>query len=259
MKRAVLFIQSSFKQGYLRDLFALTLKIVLPRRCMQCRTLLQEQGYVCAACWVQLTFITAPLCHCCGIPLELSPETHHAELLCGACCQEQPLYHQARASLVYDEVSKPFILAFKHGDALHPLPAMADWMHRAGNEILGRSDMLIPVPLHWRRLVKRHYNQAALLAQKVSALSGVRVESTLLTRVKNTPSQGHLTREQRQENVKNVFKIKDGKQALLNQKVITLIDDVYTSGATVNACATVLLKAGAKEVNILTLARVARL
>lgn len=259
MRRNPLFIRSAVKKTALKSLFTLLLKILVPRRCMQCRTLLQEHGYVCAACWSQLTFIAAPLCACCGIPLELSSDENPAELLCGACCQELPPYHQARAALLYDEFSKPFILGFKHGDALHPLPSMAEWMGQAGRELLARSDLLIPVPLHWRRLVKRRYNQAALLAQKVSTLSGIKVEPTLLIRTKNTPSQGHLTGEQRRQNVKSVFKVKAGKQALLNQKVITLIDDVYTSGATVNACAKVLLKAGAKEVNILTLARVARL
>lgn len=178
--------------------------------------------------------------------------------LCGACLRRRPRFDRARAVFRYDERSRRLILGFKHGDRLHGAPAFGQWMARAGAALLADASLIAPVPLHWTRLFRRRYNQAALLAQAIARECDVPVVLDLLVRQRRTPSQGLLSAAERHRNVQGAFALRASHAARLEGKRVLLVDDVLTTGATVGACARVLLQAGASAVDVLTLARVVR-
>jgi ComF family protein len=158
--------------------------------------------------------------------------------------------------VIYNDASRPLILGFKHGDRLHIAPLFVGWMRLAGAEILESAGVLVPVPLHPRRLIARRYNQSAVLARGIAAATGHAVSDRALRRVKPTPSQGRMTANQRARNVAGAFDIDVKRRHEIADRDIVLIDDVRTSGATVNACTRVLIRAGARSVSVLTIARV---
>lgn len=231
------------------------LDILLPPQCQACGELVGGGGMLCLPCWESVQFLNPPHCAACGLPFEfdLGEGT-----LCGACIRERPVYRRARAAVAYGETSRRILLAFKHGDRTEAAPALGRWLLRAGADLFPEADALVPVPLHWTRLFLRRYNQAALLAREVGRLTGLPVHADLLLRGRRTPSQGHLTRNQRHDNVKGAFRVRPSRRGLAEGKRLLLVDDVLTTGATVEACARVLLRAGAAAVDVLTVARVMR-
>jgi ComF family protein len=156
--------------------------------------------------------------------------------------------------MLYDDGSRKLVLGFKHGDRTYAAGALAAWMHRAADEFISAADFLVPVPLHRWRLFKRRYNQSSLLAHALGRLAGKPVLPHLLRRIRATPSQGHRKRKERQENVRGAFAITGHEQ--IAGKNIVLVDDVLTTGATVEECSRVLLDAGAARVDVLVLSRV---
>jgi ComF family protein len=228
---------------------------VLPPLCLSCRAVVAEPGTLCPACWSEVDFLTPPACACCFEPFEADVGEG---ALCGSCVQRQPRFRRARAVFRYDDATRSMILRLKHGDRLEGVPAFARWMARAGGEMLAEADLIVPVPLHWWRLAMRRYNQAALLAMALGKLSKVSVVPDLMLRRRRTPPQGHLSREARLRNVAGAFSVREGAKAKLEGKTVLLIDDVLTTGATVNECAKVLRRAGAAQVDVLTLGRVVR-
>ncbi|GGF00192.1 hypothetical protein GCM10011611_02240 [Aliidongia dinghuensis] len=186
---------------------------------------------------------------------------------CAQCVAHPPVYGRARAVFAYDDQSRRLILAFKHADRLHGIPAFGQWLARSGAELLAEADLIVPVPLHWTRLFRRRFNQSALLARAAVAAWGERPNARslkaprfapdLLVRRRRTRSQGHLSRLQRAENVRGAFALKP--KADLTGKRVVLVDDVLTTGATIEACTRVLKRAGATQVDVLTLARAMRI
>jgi ComF family protein len=237
----------------LRRLGERALNLLLPPRCLACSTPVSAPGTLCATCWRGLLFLGAPCCACCGYPFDfdLGPGG-----LCGACLAAPPLFDHARAALRYDDASRPLILALKHADRLHLAPPLAQWMRNAGAELIAAADFQIPVPLHWTRLFARRYNQAALLAQEIAKLGGPPVVTNALIRRRRTPSQGHRSASARRRNVAAAFALR-APERIVGKRLI-LIDDVLTTGATVEECARVLKRGGAARVDVLTLARVVR-
>jgi ComF family protein len=231
----------------------LALDALLPPRCLGCGGMVADPGALCPACWERIDFLAAPLCERCGTPFELDPG---AGATCGGCLREPPRFRRARAVLRYDDHGKQLILRFKHADRIDMAPTLARWMARAGAELLADADVIAPVPLHWSRLFARRYNQAALLANGLSALSGVPAAPRLLERRRRTISQGSMGRAQRLKNVKRAFAVRDPARAA--GRAVLLVDDVLTTGATAGECARVLLAAGAAHVDVLTVARVVR-
>jgi len=229
------------------------LDALLPPRCLCCGTAVDRQGGLCPHCWTGLSFIAPPFCACCGLPFEYEAQDGN---LCGACLAEPPAFARARAVLVYDDGSRPLVLGFKHGDRIHAAGAYGGWLARAGADLLGDADLLVPVPLHWGRLFRRRYNQAALLAQALSRRTGVAAVPDLLLRQRATPTQGGLDRKGRHRNVKGAFRLRD-RRSVAGKRVV-LVDDVLTTGATLAECARVLTRAGAARVDALTLARVVK-
>ena len=239
----------------LRKSAAFLLDAILPPRCLKCGEIVADPGSLCAQCWPALRFLGAPCCACCGLPFEFDMGEGS---LCGACSADRPLYDRARAALTYDDGSRDLILRFKHADRIDGAATFAGWMARAGAELVASADIIAPVPLHRWRLVRRRYNQAAILANAIGRLRGKLVIPDLLVRRKATESQGHLGRSQRRRNVAGAFTIHPGKAQVAAGARILLIDDVLTTGATAEACARALRSGGASAVDLLVLARVVR-
>lgn len=200
-----------------------------------------------------MAFITESCCEICGSPFEL--ETQRGKMLCGVCLAEQPPFSRARAVCVYNEVSRRIVTGLKFKDRTYLAPVMGEWMARSGKVLLTEAEVIIPVPLHRYRLLRRHYNQSMLLARTLSDRSGVAVLPLALQRKRHTLPQTGLNRRERQKNVSGAFKVNPKYIAELRQKHVILVDDVLTTGATINACTKALLKAGAVRVDVLTFSR----
>ncbi|OFX10696.1 MAG: amidophosphoribosyltransferase [Alphaproteobacteria bacterium RIFOXYD12_FULL_60_8] len=236
-----------------RRVARLALDALLPPQCLGCGELVDAPGALCPTCWEGIRFISQPCCARCGLPFELPDTEEGAPSLCAGCIAEPPDFDQARSVLLYDDASRGLILKFKHADRTEGAPAYARWLARAGAEMLAECDVIAPVPLHRWRLFLRRYNQAALLARHLGRLSGKPVAPDLLTRCRATPTQGGLDRRGRLGNVKGAFA--SPRPARVEGKTVLLIDDVFTTGATVGECAKALRRAGAERVFVLTLAR----
>jgi ComF family protein len=237
----------------LRAAAGLALDSVLPPRCIVSGQPVERQGQVAPDVWAGLDFIGEPFCVACGFPFDFEVD---GEARCAACLALEPPYETARAALKYGETSRDIILGFKHADKTHAVTAFMPWLKRAGKEMLAEADMIAPVPLHYWRMISRRYNQSAIIAGALSKEMGKPVALDLLKRVRATPTQGHLNAKQRFRNVRRAFAL--SRKHDVKGKVIVLIDDVYTTGATVRECAKVLKKAGAGKVHVLTLARVVK-
>jgi ComF family protein len=230
----------------------LALDIALPTLCVACREPVDGEG-VCAECWAKLSFIAPPYCPRLGIPFVYDPGP---ELLSMEAIANPPAYQRARAAVRYDDVARTLVHALKYQDRTDLAPAMGRWMARAGRELLEDADVLVPVPLHWRRGWSRRYNQSGALARVIERQSGVKVASEALRRVRPTQQQIGLSRAQRASNVQGAFKVAPDRSADIAGRRVILIDDVLTSGATTDACARALLRAKAAQVDVLVFARV---
>jgi ComF family protein len=229
------------------------LDLALPPLCAACREPVEGRG-LCPACWSKLSFITRPYCERLGTPFVYDPGPG---ILSMEAIADPPAYNRARAAVRFDEISRALVHALKYGDRLDLAPMMGRWIGQAGRELLAEADALVPVPLHWRRLWARRFNQSAMLAGAVSRQTGVPVVTGALKRVKPTAQQVGLSRTERAANVQGAFRVPaDGKAAVTGRRLV-LIDDVLTSGATVDGCARALLRAGAANVDVLVFARVA--
>jgi ComF family protein len=236
-----------------RAVLRATLDLALPPLCPACREPVEGRG-LCPACWSKLSFITRPYCERLGIPFVYDPGPG---ILSMEAIADPPAYNRARAAVRFDEISRALVHAFKYGDRLDLAPMLGRWTGHAGRELLAEADALVPVPLHWRRSWARRFNQSALLATAISAESGVPVTAGALKRVKATAQQVGLSRSERAANVQGAFRVPEaGKSAVAGRRLV-LVDDVLTSGATVEGCARALLRAGAQNVDVLIFARVA--
>ena len=244
-----------------KDKLNRVLGLALPYRCLITGDIIEGNTGLSPKAWAEFTFISDPKCKTCGVPFAFldADEVNHNTTKCADCLEKEPIYDMAVSTLVYNDVSRPLILGFKHGDQTHMAVSFAHWMVKTGQDVLPEADLIIPVPLHWSRLFKRRYNQSALLADEISKLSKIPVLKNLLKRVKATPPQGHMSSKDRQKNVKQAFEYKYKDEEILKDKVVVLIDDVLTSGATANECAKVLKSKGCSKVYVLCLARVAHI
>jgi ComF family protein len=237
----------------LRLPFRLALDVALPPLCPSCREPVGDGAGLCAPCWSKLSLIERPFCEKLGIPFTYDPGPGVYSMQAIA---NPPAYARARAAVRYDEVARTLVHALKYGDRLDLAPTMARWMARAGADLLPDADLIVPVPLHWRRLWARRFNQSAALSGFISGQAGPPVNITALKRAKATPQQVGLSRTARAANVQGAFRIDAPGKAEIKRKHILLVDDVLTSGATVDACARALLRAGARQVDVLVFARV---
>lgn len=229
--------------------------LVLPPQCLRCGSLVDEPHTLCAACWGRLSFIERPLCGACGRPFGVQ-ESDGA--LCGRCVRKPHVYGRARSSLAYDDGSRHMILMFKYADRTDAAPLFATWMRQAGRDLLADADLIAPVPLHWTRLLRRRYNQAALLALAIGRAERIVVAVDVLQRRRRTARLAGLGPKDRARTVTGAITVPPARRGQVTGRRVLLIDDVLTTGATVDACARALLDAGAPAVDVLTLARVVR-
>lgn len=233
---------------------AAALALVLPPRCPSCGVIVGGDDRLCTACWRDMRFITRPHCAACGIPFAHDPGE---AALCGACLADPPLFAAARAAVAYDAVARRMLMRLKHGRRTHVARLMGRQMRRLEPGWLEDAESLIvPVPLARWRLWARGYNQALLIARSLAEGSPARVMPELLRRVRETALSGGLSRKERARNVKGAFRVPARQRPRVKGRTVLLVDDVCTTGATANACAAALLKAGAREVRLLSWARV---
>jgi ComF family protein len=229
------------------------LDLALPPLCAVCRQPVEGRG-LCPACWSKLSFITRPYCERLGIPFVYDPGPG---ILSMQAIADPPAYRRARAAVRFDEISRALVHALKYADRLDLAPMMGRWIAQAGRELLAEADALVPVPLHWRRLWARRFNQSAMLAAAISSQTGLPIAAGALKRVKPTAQQVGLSRTERTANVQGAFRVPPEGRAAVTGRRLVLVDDVLTSGATVDGCARALLRAGAANVDVLVFARVA--
>lgn len=226
----------------------------LPPSCPGCNNETLQEHQLCAECWKSITFINTPYCKLCGSPQSFQITDDD---FCDSCNYERPLYECARSAAVYDEGSKRLILRLKYVDDTNLVPIFAKWLLKAGQDLFDGADYVIPVPLHWTRLLQRRYNQSALLIMGMRRLSAdvPKYAPQFLRRIRRTESQGQKNKEQRFKNVESCFQSPLIYKRELQNKTIIVVDDVMASGATLNECIKTLLDAGCKNVRVLTLAR----
>ena len=237
----------------MRTVLRTALDLALPPLCPACREPVEGQA-LCPACWSKLSFITRPYCERLGIPFVYDPGPG---ILSMEAIADPPAYQRARAAVRFDEILRALVHALKYSDRLDLAPMMGRWISHAGRELLAEADALVPVPLHWRRLWTRRFNQSAMLAAAISAQSGVPIATGVLKRVKPTAQQVGLSRTKRAANVQGAFRVPPEARGAVAGRRLVLVDDVLTSGAKVEGCARALLRAGAANVDVLIFARVA--
>lgn len=226
---------------------------VLPPTCLACRKPAGVTGGLCPQCWQAAGFIERPYCERLGTPFSYDSG---GPLISPVAFADPPAFDRARAAMRFSDVARDLVHLLKYGDRLDLVKPFCKWMTRSGDELLREADALVPVPLHWTRLFQRRFNQSAELARTISKHSRVPVLDDMLVRVRATPPQVGLARDERAKNVHGAFSIEKTARASVKGKRIVLIDDVLTTGATANACARVLRRAGASHVDVLALARV---
>jgi ComF family protein len=208
---------------------------------------------LCAPCWREVHFIRPPLCDVLGMPL---PFDTGERMVSAAAVARPPAYDRARAVAHYSGAMRTLIHQFKYADRHDARALFGRWLAEAGRDLIVGIDVVVPVPLSRLRLLSRRFNQAGILAQELSRRTGLAVDAHLLQRSRFTKTQVGLTHDQRRRNLAGAFRVRRNRQAALEGRNVLLVDDVITTGATVEACARALKRAGAARVDVLALALV---
>lgn len=230
--------------------------MIYPPRCLNCGEMVESDFGLCGPCWRDTPFIGGVVCDLCGTPLpggEIGEIAH-----CDDCLAIARPWTRGRAALVYDGTGRRMVLALKHGDRHEIVQPAAGWMVRAARPILDPDSVIAPVPLHWTRLLRRRFNQSALLARAISRETGLPHCPDLLRRMKRTEVLDGKGRDQRFAALSATIKVPRNRAELIRNRAVLLVDDVMTSGATLAACADACLAAGATQVCVIVMARVAK-
>lgn len=232
------------------------LKLIYPPRCISCGGAVSDDFSLCGPCWAQTPFIDGLVCDRCGLPLQ-GPGAQDAETLCDQCLRVARPWRKGRAAMVYEGKARDLVLAFKNAGREELARAAGPWLARAGGDLIGKDSLVLPVPLHWRRLLGRRYNQSALLARAFAREVGCDCLVDGLVRVRATQRLDGLSSEARASELRGAIATHPRRINQVKERNVVLVDDVFTSGATFSACAAACHAAGAKNVHILALARVA--
>ncbi|MDI7864258.1 ComF family protein [Rhizobiaceae bacterium n13] len=226
--------------------------VIYPPVCSGCGVITGGHRGMCAACWSSIRFIERPYCEVLGLPFS---HDLGQNILCAEAIANPPPFDRLRSVAIHDGVVRNLVHALKYRDRTDLAIMMAEWILRASDGTVAASDAIIPVPLHRWRLVWRKFNQAAELARQLARISGKPLLASTLVRRKRTLQQVGLGAKARQDNVRGAFVVRDAHIGSVLGKRIVLVDDVYTTGATVSSAARALKKAGAVDVTVLTFAR----
>lgn len=232
------------------------IRAIYPLACVSCDAPVEGAQGLCPACWSQTEFISGLACDTCGAPLPGQDDGTVAQ--CDDCLTIARPWAHGRAVLGYSGVGRRLVLALKHGDRTDLIPTLAGWMARKAASVAPKGCLIVPVPLHWSRLLRRRYNQAGLLAQGVGKALHREVCVDALLRQRRTAALDGHSRDQRFASIAGSITANPKRVALLGGRQVLLVDDVMTSGATLAAATEALQAAGAAEVSILTLARVVK-
>ena len=232
------------------------INFILPPRCLLCGKVLDEDKGLCDDCISQIEFLNQAICCRCGHPLLDVSEKSSDKLICGNCLKSKNHipFRMLRSAYVYDDFSKKLILDLKFYDKTDLAPLLAKMMYVAGKDIFASNiDLIIPVPLHYTRLIRRRYNQSALLAKELGKLTNIKVDYKTFIKRRKTKPQVDCSGKERLTNVKNSFYVKDFDK--IKGKRILLVDDVLTTGSTLNECAKAIKQAKPKSIDGLTVSR----
>ncbi len=233
------------------------LRAIFPPECLACGARVDSDFALCGSCWKNTPFILGAACNLCGTPLP-GHKYDNADLICNDCLDISRPWRAGRAVFEYGDVGRDLVLGLKHGDRAEIARAAGPWMARVGADILQDNPVLVPIPLHWRRLAKRRYNQAGLLAQALARETGLECHPTALQRIRATYSQDGRDRDGRFQNVADAIQAAPRQIKHIARRPIILIDDVMTSGATFSAASQACLTAGSGPIYVMALARVAK-
>ncbi|KIC20578.1 ComF family protein [Leisingera sp. ANG-Vp] len=228
--------------------------LIYPSQCMSCGGLVDSDFGLCGACWADMHFISGTVCEACGVPLP--GEADGFRLECDSCLRHPRPWSQGRSALLYEGQGRRLVLGLKHGDRTEIAQTAAGWLERLAQPLLRDDPLLCPVPLHWTRLLKRKYNQSALLTDALAKRSGLEHCPDLLLRTRKTPALEGKTRDQRYQLLGPAITAHPRRQERIKGRAVLIVDDVMTSGATLSACTDACLLAGAAEVRVAVLARV---
>lgn len=232
------------------------LDLALPPTCISCGAIMRDAGGLCGACWGRMTLISPPVCHRLGTPFAIPPPPGDGPPVSAEALADPPAFDRARAAVLFGAVSRDLVHRLKYGDRLDLAAPMARLMAQAAPDLVREADVIVPVPLHLFRLWRRRFNQSALLARNLAAASGNPVHVEALQRVRPTSSQVALSRAERRANVSGAFRVPAMAAPAVAGRRVLLVDDVLTTGATLDACARMLRRSGASGVDALTFARV---
>ena len=227
-------------------------EFLLPPVCLACGAALDGHNSLCGSCWQRVNFICNPLCDRTGLPL---PYDSGGTMISAEALRHPPVYDRARAVAHYDGVMSELIRSFKYADRHDLRHLFARWLIAAAGPLLPATDFLVPVPLNRLKLLARRFNQSALLGQDLARSAELPFEPLALARIRRTEPQVGKTPDQRRRNVAGAFAPGPGWNKRLVGKNVLLVDDVITTGATINACAKALKRAGARRVDVVALAK----
>ncbi|WP_417254591.1 ComF family protein [Celeribacter sp.] len=230
-------------------------KLIYPAQCLTCDEMIEVTRGLCPTCWSDTPFIVYHPCEACGRPLIGEAEEGD---LCDDCRAHPRVWDRGRAVMLYSGNARSIVLRFKHGDRTDLAYSAGVWLANPAAPLIVPEMVVAPVPLHWFRLLRRRYNQAALLAARVAKIHKLTHVPDLLKRPSATRTLDGMTAEQRRETVAGSICLTEKRAAGIQGKRVLLIDDVMTTGATLTQCAQACLDAGAQGVDVAVLARVDR-
>ncbi|BCH22749.1 amidophosphoribosyltransferase [Mesorhizobium sp. L-8-3] len=240
-------------KGLARAIAEAPARLLFPPVCAGCRRKVSEPGTLCGRCWSKLRFLEKPWCAVMGTPFS---HDMGEGFLSAEAIADPPPFERARAAVAYTGVAREMVQGLKYNDRTDLAPWMARWMLRAGAELVAEAQVVVPLPLHWRRFLSRRFNQSAELGRAVARMAELPFEPEALRRLRGTRRQVGLRRNEREDNVRGAFRVPPEAEIHIRGRRVLLIDDVYTTGATAVAATLALKRGGAAAVDILTFARV---
>lgn len=240
------------------DLIRSGLRLIYPPHCMTCNALVEDEGALCGTCWAETPFVSGLVCDKCGVPLPGEADEDGERLLCDDCMSTARPWARGRAALVYQGNARKVVLALKHGDRTDLAQSAGKWLARAAEPLITPETLIVPVPLHRLRLLRRRYNQSALLAQALAQETGCDICNDLLIRPRRTEPLDGKSKSERFETLAGGITLNSRYKGLFKGRHVLLVDDVMTSGATLAAATEALLASEVREVSTVTLTRVAK-